>query len=156
MYNIIFAISKNGVVGSSSAIYGMPWHYPEDLKYYQQKTINQKCIMGHNTYKMIGKALPNRETFVLSNNKKLVLDDCQVINDPFIFNDSTDDIWICGGPTIYRLYWEYATYIYITRINSDYEGDVYFTDFDLSNFELIKSDYGKDEQLIFEVWRKNV
>lgn len=153
MYNIIFAISKNGVVGNSKSKYGMPWHYREDLQFYKQKTETQACIMGHNTYRAIGGALPNRDTYVLSTDTNLKLADCRVINDPWELEESGRDIWICGGPTIYRLYWQKARFIYITRIDKEYDGDVYFTDFDLNGFKLIDSHKGENSDLLFEVWR---
>ena len=52
-----FAISKGGK---------LPWHYPADLKFFKQTTTNHAVVMGFNTWKSIGKPLPNRLNIVLS------------------------------------------------------------------------------------------
>ena len=44
----------------------MPWHYASDLKFFKQTTTNHAVVMGFNTWKSIGKPLPNRLNIVLS------------------------------------------------------------------------------------------
>lgn len=151
MYSLIFAIAKNGVVGDTKSKYGMPWHYPEDLKFYKKMTTGQNCIMGRKTYDAIGSALPNRNTFVLTRDLELELSDAKVVNDINNF-DSSIDYFICGGVNIFKQYWNLADKIYITRIDEEHNGDVTFTDFDLSNFELIESVKGDNPKLTFETW----
>ncbi len=154
MYNLIFAVDENGLVGSTTSKFGLPWHYPEDLKFYKEKTTNQKCVMGRSTYEAIGSALPNRETYVLTRNEDYKLNDATVINSLDELDEDTE-WWICGGVNVFKQCWKQADVIYITRILETHEGDVYFKDFDMNGFKLIDSYIGNDPKLVFEKWIKN-
>ena len=59
----IVAITKNFAVGKDGKL---PWHYAADLKFFKQTTTGNAVVMGFNTWKSIGKALPNRLNIVLS------------------------------------------------------------------------------------------
>ena len=56
-------MSLNRVIGSGNKI---PWHLPEDFKWFKQMTTGQIIVMGRKTFESIGKPLPNRTTVVLS------------------------------------------------------------------------------------------
>ncbi len=157
MFNIIFAIDKNHLVGNTNAKFGLPWHYPEDLKYYKKMTTNQICVMGRHTYEAIGSALPNRTTYVLTRDVNYKLDDAIVINDinEVTTNDNETIIWICGGVSVFKQFWNKANVIYITKIDNEHSGDVYFNDYDLQDYKLESVVQGDDKQLTFEKWVKN-
>jgi dihydrofolate reductase len=53
----IVAIAQNYAIGKDGKL---PWHYPADLKFFKQTTTNHAVVMGFNTWKSIGKPLPNR------------------------------------------------------------------------------------------------
>ncbi len=59
----IVAISKNYAIGKDG---NLPWHYPEDLKFFKETTTDNAIVMGANTWRSIGKPLPNRLNIVLS------------------------------------------------------------------------------------------
>lgn len=59
----IVAIAKNFAIGKNGKL---PWHYSADLKFFKQTTLNHAVVMGFNTWKSIGKPLPNRLNIVLS------------------------------------------------------------------------------------------
>lgn len=154
MFNLILAIDKDNLVGSTSGKFGMPWHYPEDLKFYKKMTTGQKCVMGRKTYEAIGSALPNRETYVLTRDQHYQLTDAQVINS---WNqlDTNQEWWICGGVNVFKQFLPYAQNIYITRIDASHQGDVYFEDLNLAGFSLQSKQVGEDSNLTFEKWIKN-
>lgn len=154
MYNLILAIDENKLVGSTTAKFGLPWHYPEDLKFYKQMTTGKKCVMGRSTYEAIGMALPNRETYVLTTNNEYSLDDATVISSLEELDNNTE-WWICGGVNVFKQTISNANNIYITRIRASHDGDVYFKDMDLSNHHLAESTVGEDSRLVFEKWIKN-
>ena len=139
MISLILAIGKNKLVGNTKTSNGLPWHYPEDLAFYKAKTTGKINVMGKTTYDMIGYALPNRTTIVLSRDQELVLNDAEVVNDPQIiidrYLDCEDEIMICGGVAIFKLFIDYADKIYLTLVNQDYEGDKYY-DLDVTNFKV--------------------
>src|SRR5260221_9825050 len=59
----IAAVSLNRVIGAGNKI---PWHLPEDFKWFKQMTTGQVIVMGRRTFEAIGKVLPNRTTIVLT------------------------------------------------------------------------------------------
>ncbi|MEB0161221.1 dihydrofolate reductase, partial [Pseudomonas sp. AH2 (2023)] len=59
------AIAQNYAVGKDGKL---PWHYPADLKFFKETTLNQTVVMGRKTYESIGKPLPKRLNIVLSRN----------------------------------------------------------------------------------------
>lgn len=59
----IVAIAKNYAIGKDGKL---PWHYPADLKFFKQTTTGNAVVMGMNTWRSIGKPLPNRLNIVLS------------------------------------------------------------------------------------------
>lgn len=59
----IVAIAKNYAIGKDGKL---PWHYPADLKFFKETTTDHAVVMGFNTWKSIGKPLPNRLNLVIS------------------------------------------------------------------------------------------
>ncbi len=59
----IVAISKNYAIGKDGKL---PWHYTADLKFFKETTTGNAVVMGANTWRSIGKPLPNRLNVVLS------------------------------------------------------------------------------------------
>jgi dihydrofolate reductase len=64
----IVAIAQNFAIGKNGKL---PWHYPSDLKFFKQTTTNHAVVMGFNTWKSIGKPLPNRLNIVLSRSQNI-------------------------------------------------------------------------------------
>jgi dihydrofolate reductase len=63
---IVAAIGENGVIGDGR---GLPWHLPSDLKHFRKITIGKPLLMGRKTFESIGRALPGRETIVISRSR---------------------------------------------------------------------------------------
>jgi dihydrofolate reductase len=53
--SLIVAAAKNGVIGRNNQL---PWHLPQDLKYFKSVTLGKPIIMGRKTFESIGKPLP--------------------------------------------------------------------------------------------------
>ncbi len=64
----IVAIAQNYAIGKDGKL---PWHYSSDLRFFKQTTLNHAVVMGFNTWKSIGKPLPERLNIVLSRSAKL-------------------------------------------------------------------------------------
>jgi dihydrofolate reductase len=62
-FKAIAAMSLNRVIGAGNKI---PWHLPEDFKWFKQLTSGHVVIMGRKTFESLGKPLPNRINIVLS------------------------------------------------------------------------------------------
>src|SRR5271154_3909195 len=63
IFHAIAAMSENRVIGNQGKI---PWHIPEDFRWFKHKTMGGTLIMGRKTFESIGKPLPGRKTVVLT------------------------------------------------------------------------------------------
>lgn len=157
MIKLIWAMDENNLIGNKN---DLPWHYKEDLKYFKEKTINHDCLMGYNTYLSIvgrlGHPLPNRQNFVLYNKEiddKLVKTVTDLEKFLKLYKDSSNDLFVIGGKSVYKQCLDYADYLYITRIHKSYTGDVYFDDLDLTKYTKISETVSGE--LSFEIYKRN-
>jgi len=68
---LIVACTKDGIIGYNNKI---PWHIPEDLKYFRNTTLNSIVIMGRKTFESLPNGyLKNRINIVITNKKLLIL-----------------------------------------------------------------------------------
>ena len=65
MIAAIVAMDKNGAIGQGNK---MPWHLPNDLRYFKEVTKDSVVLMGRKTFESIGRKLPNRINIVLTKN----------------------------------------------------------------------------------------
>lgn len=155
MISLIVAIAKNNVIGLNNQL---PWHYKNDLKYFKEVTTNHKVVMGMKTFQSIidrnGKILPNRENYVVTRNLKFNYPNVTVINDlkSFLKQNHQDEIFIIGGSQIFDIALDYADRLYITHINKEYDGDVFFPEVNFSEFKLISK--RDEDELSFCVYER--
>lgn len=64
----IVAVSTNNAIGKDGKL---PWHYPADLKHFKETTTGHAVVMGMNTWRSLGKPLPNRLNIVLSRSAQI-------------------------------------------------------------------------------------
>lgn len=75
-FKAIAAMSENRVIGDGNAI---PWHLPEDFKWFKKTTTGHIVLMGRKTFESIGRPLPNRKNLVLTRHpKKLIHDNAEI------------------------------------------------------------------------------
>lgn len=142
MISLIWAMDKNNLIGIDN---DLPWHYSEDLKYFKEKTTDKKVIMGENTFysilNRIGKPLPHRKNIVATLDTNFKRDDVEVTYDLIKFlkdnQDTEEEIFVIGGKQIYALSLPYAKRLYITHINKEHQGNVYFPQIDYSKYNII-------------------
>ena len=142
MINMIWAMDENNLIGNGNQI---PWHIKEDLIYYKSKTKGQVVLMGDQTYFSLKgyyktKPLPYGKIYIatIDHNLKIEnpLEDIEIIYDVVDFlKNFKDEIWVCGGATIYKLALPYADRLYISFIKGDHEGDKYFPTIDYSLYD---------------------
>lgn len=144
---IIVAISQNRVIGKKGK---MPWNYPEDLRFFKEKTSGSIVVMGRKTFESIGKPLPNRKNIVLS---KTLIKSPNII----LFRDfdkllkflSDKEYFVIGGETIFRLFIRHIDEIYLTEINRDIDGDRFFPKLD-NDWKITSITKGKNKDLTFK------
>ena len=153
MLSIIVAIAKNNVIGKDNQLI---WHLPEDLKRFKKLTTNHTIIMGRKTFESLGRVLPNRKHVILCNDAEMnvndenveILDDISKLKK---YKDSEEENFVIGGATIYKLLMPYTNKMYVTHINQDFEGDVYFPEISENDWKVIEKEKGlKDEKNPFD------
>jgi len=129
----IAAMSLNHVIGVGNKI---PWHLPEDFKWFKQTTTGNIIVMGRKTFESIGKPLPNRETIVLSRNdfKYPGVKTIRALTELETLGDDRQ-IFICGGAEIYRQALPMCSDLFLTLVKRTVEGDAFFPKFE-DKFEL--------------------
>ncbi|MEA3405809.1 MAG: type 3 dihydrofolate reductase [Pseudomonadota bacterium] len=124
---MIAAMAKNNVIGRDN---DMPWHLPDDLKFFKSKTVGKPVIMGRKTFESIGsRPLPNRPNIVISRNPNLVLEGVQVFTSVEAALDTLRDyeeVIIMGGGQLYAQMLPRADRLYVTMIDAEIEGDTFF------------------------------
>lgn len=127
MITIIAAIGKNNELGINNHLL---WNLKEDMKFFKEKTINHKVVMGLNTYNSISKPLPNRENIVLSstiqNLPKEVKQYTNINKLTKYLQNINEEVFIIGGASLYNHFISIADKMYITQIEDTKEADTYF------------------------------
>ena len=137
--NLIVAADKNWGIGKDGT---MPWHISADLKYFKEKTVGKRVVMGRKTLLSFPKQkpLPNRENIVISTNPSYVVEGAEVVNsiDELSRYDMGDDTFVIGGGSIYKALLPYCRYAYVTKIEKEFECDTYFPNLDeLENWKMV-------------------
>jgi len=127
-FKAIAAMSENRVIGSGNQI---PWHLPEDFKWFKRMTTGQVIVMGRKTFESIGKPLPNRTTLVLSRSD-LSIPGVQVVHriEDIDLGHETRDVFICGGAEIYAETLPRCSDLYLTLVKRTVAGDKFFPPFE--------------------------
>lgn len=132
---LIVAAAKNGVIGRNNKL---PWHLPQDLKYFKAVTLGKPVIMGRKTYESIGKPLPGRTNIVVTRSKEWSAAANVIVTNSFeramaeaqalVSSDqlTSDEVMVIGGAEIYRAALPFVDRIYLTRVAVEPEGDAFF------------------------------
>ena len=127
----IAAMSLNRVIGAGNQI---PWHLPEDFKWFKQTTTGHVLVMGRKTFESIGKPLPNRTTIVLSRSQ-FAFPGVQTLSDlgqldPAAPPFAGRKLFICGGAQIYEQALPLCSDLYLTVVKRTVTGDAFFPPFE--------------------------
>lgn len=127
-------MSLNRVIGRDNKI---PWHLPEDFRWFKQCTTGQVVLMGRKTFESLGKPLPNRTNVVVSRSAEIP--GVEVVRDLANFDPSAyapREVWVIGGSEIYAQLLPLCSDLYLTVVQREVEGDAFFPEFE-SAFEFV-------------------
>ncbi len=127
-FKAIAAMSLNRVIGAGNKI---PWHLPEDFKWFKATTTGHVLVMGRKTFESIGKPLLNRETIVLSRSS-FSHPGVKTIRSLDDLPSTTGDkqIFIAGGAQIYEQALPICSDVYLTLVKREVQGDTFFPRFE--------------------------
>lgn len=148
MISLIWAMGENQVIGINNSL---PWHLPEDLKFFKRTTLGHPIAMGRKTLDSLGRLLPGRENIVITRNRDFSYEGCTVLHSEAELieyaNKKNEEIFVIGGAEIYKTFLPYADRLYVTRIHASFEGDTYFPELNLEEWVLVSKEDGiKDEK----------
>ena len=146
----IAAMSVNRIIGRDGQI---PWHLPEDLKFFKRTTLGHVILMGRKTYDSIGKPLPGRESWVVSRDAEI--SGVRVIRDLAEIEPPTDgrEIFLIGGSQLYDALLPRCSELYLTLVKREVTGDAFFPNFE-REFALAEVLEKNDEMEIRRYLRK--
>jgi dihydrofolate reductase len=161
MLSHIVAVSENNIIGAKNEL---PWHLPNDFKYFKNKTWGMPVIMGRKSYESLKKSLPGRINIVVTKKTNWHPDDVFVVND---IDDAIEkakesdarEIFIIGGGEIFKQTINIVSKIYLTRVHATVDGDTFYPELDKEKWKLIdQQSFPADEKnnyaYTFEVWEK--
>lgn len=142
LISAIVATAKNNVIGKDNQI---PWYLPADLSYFKKTTLDHHIIMGRNSFRSIGRPLPKRTNIVVTRDPFFSADGVLVAHSMeealgIAFDGDEEEVFIIGGGEIYRDTADLWDRLYLTEVDLDVDGDVFFPEIDPSEWE--------------EVWRE--
>jgi len=132
---LIVALSQNRVIGKDNQL---PWHLPEDLKFFKRTTLGQPVLMGRKTYESIGKPLPGRLNIVISRTHQWSAPDLKTygsVKDALAGLEGYERIMIIGGAQIFEQCLALASVLYLTEVQARVEGNVFFPEFDRNDWQ---------------------
>lgn len=156
----IVAAAENNAIGIDNQ---MPWHLPNDFKYFKAKTMDHSIVMGRKTFESIGKALPGRRNIVISRQPQFKAEEVDVANSiDAVMNYCRDEkeIFIIGGAEIFKQSLHLADEVLFTRVHTDIpNADSFFPQLPEQEWELVSQDpHHKDEKhkfdYTFEVYKR--
>ena len=140
---LVVAVSQNNVIGRDNQL---PWHLPEDLQYFKSVTMGKPILMGRKTFDSIGRPLPGRKNIVITRDLEWDAEGVEVVHsvDDALATGAdacavanSDEIMIIGGAQIYRDCLPIADRLYLTRVEAEIEGDAFFPDIDIKQWQKI-------------------
>jgi dihydrofolate reductase len=139
---MIAAVADNGAIGKAN---DLPWHLPDDMKYFMQTTKGHHIIMGRKNYESLPekfRPLPNRTNIVVTRQKGFQAPGCSVVHElseaiRIAEENSEPELFIIGGAEIYKAAFPFADQLYLTEIAAHVEGDTFFPSFEKKQWQEI-------------------
>ncbi len=132
-FKAIAAMSENRVIGCRGRI---PWHLPEDFKWFKRMTTGNVVVMGRKTFESIGRPLPGRTTVVVSRSGFTYpgVRTIRTLGEIEVAREERE-VFICGGGELYVEGLPLCSDLYLTRVKRVVEGDTFFPRYE-DRFEL--------------------
>jgi dihydrofolate reductase len=154
--SLIAAIARNNVIGVDGKL---PWHLPEDFKWFKATTLDKPIIMGRKTFDSIGrKPLPKRFHIIISREKQ---ENSEQVAWATSLQEAIDiaraqnaeEAMIIGGAQIYAESLALAERIYLTEVDMAPTGDAFFPEFDKSKWQrtIIASHAANGDKPAFDI-----
>lgn len=141
--SIIVAISENNVIGKDN---GLLWRLSGDMQFFKKTTTGHHIIMGRKTFDSLGKRLlPNRTSVVITRNNDYEMPEGGIlahsVDEAVAKIQNETEAFIIGGEQIYKASLPLVDTLYVTRVHHSFEGDAFFPEIDLMQWELVSEEH---------------
>ena len=147
----LVALSNNFVIGVNN---DLPWKLKKDLQHFSAYTQNKAIVMGRKTFESIGRPLPNRKNIVISStlNPQEGIEVVSSLDQGIKLasqwnndNSRSEEIVLIGGGYVFEDSKDIVNKLVLTRVECDIDGDVFYPEIDLSNWEKISTESFKQD-----------
>ena len=124
--SLIAAMDRNRVIGLEG---DLPWHLPNDLKWFKRCTLGKPVLMGRRTWESIGRPLPERRNIVLTTNAEFTAEGATVVHSLEQALDAAGDaeeVMVIGGGVLFAETITFASRLYLTVVDGEFSGDTWF------------------------------
>jgi len=157
----VVAVANNNVIGKDNDI---PWYLPADLKHFKKTTLNHHILMGRNCYESIGKPLPKRTNVIITRDPYFIASNCLIAHSidealEIAYDNEEQEVMIIGGGTIYDQTKDLWDKLYITEIDLNVDGDIFFPQLDYTKWNLTSEeahlpDDKNEHPYVFKVYER--
>lgn len=149
----ILSADKNWGIGNANKLLVS---IPSDMRFFRQTTTGKVVVMGRKTLESFpnGQPLKNRTNIVLTANRNYKVKDAAVVHSrdellKILEQYDTDDIYIIGGESVYRMMLPYCDTVYVTKIDRAFQADTFFPNLDeMEEWEMTEEG---EEQTCFDL-----
>lgn len=142
MIAFVWAEDAKGLIGKADVL---PWHLPNDLKFFKQVTTGHTIVMGRKTFDgMQKRLLPKRHTIVMTQDVHYDSNGAQMCHNiqDIITLAQHEEVYVIGGAKIFSLFMPYVSLLYQTKIHHTFDGDAHMPEIDYTQFEKVYEEQG--------------
>jgi len=139
--SLIAAMDINRAIGFDNQL---PWHLPDDLRFFKASTQGGVVVMGRKTFESLGcRPLPNRRNIVLTRQTDWIYENIEIAHDWHQLYNSLmlqgiNKVWIIGGGEIYGACLSQATELVLTQVETKLkQADAWFPQWNLGEWRLV-------------------
>ena len=151
--NLIVAADSNWAIGNKDKLL---ISIPNDQKHFREETTGKVVVLGRKTLQTFPQGLPlkNRTNIILSRTPGYTVKGATVVHSleellEELKKYNTEDVYVIGGESVYRMMLPYCDTAHVTRIDHEYQADTYFPDLDRDPDWEITAD--SDELTYFDI-----
>ena len=138
--SIIAALGPGGLIGDRG---DLPWRLPADLQRFKRLTMGHHLLMGRKTFDSLGRALPGRTSIVMSRSDIELPEGVLLANSwerALDLAAGDEEAFVIGGADLFRIALPQADRLYLTFVEGEFPGDVFFPEWDPSQWRLVGED----------------
>ena len=140
--NLIVVVDNKWGIGKNN---NLLFSLKKDMAFFRQTTTGKVVVMGAKTFQTFPNgALPNRVNIVLDHqgNNHDGATTVTTVEDLFALlqNYNTDDVFVIGGATVYKLLLNHCQTAYVTKVQADGDAEVFFPNLDeMESWQLVET-----------------